>query len=577
MKPIKTLAGYYKPHIGLFVIDITCAFLYALCDLIYPYIARIIINGVSDQTVTVKMIIICGGILLGIYVIKAALNYIYDYWGHVLGTRIQADMRRDLFSHLQKLPFTYYDNNKTGVIMSRIVNDLFEVSELAHHGPEDVFLSLITLLGAFIILFRIDALLTLIIFCVLPVIVFFASKMRLKMNKTFAESRKKTADINASVETAISGIRVTRSYTADSYENEKFAVANNNLKSVRAAMYKVMAWFFCITGLGGDILYLLAITVGGIFFCRGRIDAGEFASYLLYISLFLNPIKRLINIFEQIQNGLSGLNRFCEIMSVEPEKDSENAQELVSPEGHIAFHDVSFSYNTDGTDDSKPVISNLSIDIPKGKCVALVGPSGVGKTTLCHLIPRFYETDSGTISIDGKNIKGITRRSLRQSIGIVEQDVFLFDGTVRENISYGSGDATDEQIADAAKKAGIHDYIMTLEDGYDTQVGERGVKLSGGQKQRISIARVFLKNPAILILDEATSALDNASEMLIQKSLEELSRGRTSIIVAHRLSTVKNADEIIVLTDSGVAERGSHEELIAANGLYKDLYSYQFK
>lgn len=576
MKPIKTLIGYYKPHMGLFIIDITCAFIYALCDLVYPHIARIIINGVSYKTVTPKLILICGGILLGIYIFKAALNYVYDYWGHVLGTRIQADMRRDLFSHLQKLPFSYYDENKTGVIMSRIVNDLFEVSELAHHGPEDVFLSLITLLGAFIILFRIDALLTLIIFCVLPIIVFFASRMRLKMNKVFAESRKKTADINAGVETAVSGIRVTRSYTADKHEEEKFALANNSLKSVRAAMYKVMAWFFCITGLGGDILYLLAISVGGIFFCQGRIDAGEFASYLLYISLFLNPIKKLINIFEQIQNGLSGLNRFCEVMAVEPETDRADAVELGSPEGHIQFENVSFSYNADGSEE-KPVINNLTIDIPKGKCVALVGPSGVGKTTLCHLIPRFYEINDGGIFIDGTDIRNITRRSLRKCIGIVEQDVFLFDGTIKENIAYGNESATQEQIIEAAKKAGIHDYISSLENGYETQVGERGVKLSGGQKQRISIARVFLKDPAILILDEATSALDNTSEMLIQKSLEELSLGRTSIIVAHRLSTVKNADEIIVLTDSGVAERGSHEQLISQNGIYSQLYSYQFK
>lgn len=578
MKPIRTLAGYYKPHRFLFFVDITCAFIYALCDLVYPYIARIIINGVSDHTVTIKMIIVCAAVLIGIYILKAILNYCYDYWGHVLGTRIQGDMRRDLFAHLQKLPFPYYDENKTGVIMSRIVNDLFEVSELAHHAPEDIFLSLITLLGSFIILMTINVPLTLIIFCVIPPIVFFAAKIRLRMNDVFSESRKKTADINASVETAVSGIRVTRSYTADAYEEEKFGRANENFKKVSYAKYKTMAWFFCITGFSSDILYLLAITAGGIFFCTGQINAGEFASYLLYIALFLNPIKKLISLFEQLQNGLTGLNRFCEIMSVKPETDCENAEELINPKGHIVFDDVSFSYSTDESEyDSVPVISHLSIDIPKGKRIALVGPSGVGKTTLCHLIPRFYEINSGMITIDGKDITKLTRRSLRQAIGIVEQDVFLFDGTIKENIAYGSSDVSDEQIIDAAKKSGIHDYISTLEDGYETQVGERGVKLSGGQKQRISIARVFLKNPAILILDEATSALDNASEMLVQKSLEKLSEDRTSIIVAHRLSTVKNADEIIVLTDNGVAERGSHEELLCKNGLYSELYSYQFK
>jgi ABC transporter len=575
MKLIKKFISYYKPHKKLFFIDMICALLVAICNLIYPLIAKNIINDyVPNQKLS--PLIICAAILLLIYVIKAFLNYFIQYWGHVVGVRIQGDMRVDMFKKLQKLPFSFYDENKTGAIMSRIINDLFEISELAHHGPEDLFLSVIMLLGSFIILSSINIYLTLIIFAFIPFIVFFAIRMRKSMNEAFSLGRKEIAKVNANVENSISGMRISRAYTAEAHETKKFEKANNRFKKVRGMEYRSMGLFFSGMGLFTDLLYLVVLVAGGLFFFNGTINVGEFATYILYISTFLNPINRLVSLFEQFQQGITGFVRFNEIIEQNEEPELPDAIDVPKLKGDISFNDVSFKYQNSDAKDKSLVINHLNLKIDKGKTVALVGPSGTGKTTLCHLIPRFYELDCGNIEIDGIDITKLTRQSLRKNVGIVAQDVFLFDGTIRENIAYGNLDATDQQIIEAAKLANIHDFIQTLENGYDTGVGERGVKLSGGQKQRISIARVFLKNPPILILDEATSALDNATEMQIQSSLEKLSKGRTTLIVAHRLSTIKNADEIVVLTKDGIVEQGTHDQLIANNGLYKSLYQYQF-
>lgn len=572
---IKRFASYYKPHWKLFALDMLCAFIVSLCDLFYPMIAKDIINDyVPNQNL--RLLIVWAIVLLGIYLVKAAMNFFIQYWGHIVGVRIQGDMRKEMFEHLQKLPFSYFDETKTGTIMSRIINDLMEVAELAHHGPEDLFLSVVSLIGSFIMLACINVPLTLIVFSAIPVIVFFAAKMRASMNRVFLASRVKVAEVNANVEASIAGIRVSRAYTCDEHENEKFDIANQAFQTARGQAYKVMAQFHTGMQLFMDLLYLIVLTAGGLFFFRGWIDAGEFAAYLLYINHFLKPIQRLVNIFEQIQDGMTGFMRFVEIMDVPEEAEAPDAMVVGELRGDISFHDVSFRYKEKEQADDM-IIDHLSLDISAGKTVALVGPSGGGKTTLCHLIPRFYEVNSGSITIDGIDIRNMTRYSLRQNIGMVAQDVFLFNGSIKENIAYGKLDASDEEIIEAAKRANIHDFIMSLEDGYDTNVGERGVKLSGGQKQRISIARVFLKNPPILILDEATSALDNETEMQIQHALEQLSNGRTTVVVAHRLSTIKNADEIITLTKDGIAERGTHEKLLQNDGLYAKLYQYQFK
>ena len=576
MNLVKRFISYYKPHKKLFFVDIACAFIVAVCDLFYPIIAKNITN-VYVPNKQLDMLLKWAAVMLLIYLVKAALNYVIQYWGHIVGVRIQGDMRRDMFKHLQKLPFSFFDENKTGAIMSRIINDLFEVSELAHHGPEDLFISSITLIGAFIMLAGINIYLALIVFAALPVMVFFAVKTRSEMNSAFKDARVEVGEVNANVETAIAGMRVSRSYTADAHENAKFGMANERFKKARGRSYRAMATFHSGMNFFNDMLYLLVLVAGGLFFYYGKIDTGDFLAFLLYVAIFMKPINRLVSLFEQLQEGMTGFQRFVEIMDEHEEVDDG----LIAPdglEGNIAFDDVSFRYvNSDAADEDTKVISHLSMKIDKGKTVALVGPSGGGKTTLCNLIPRFYEIDSGKITIDGIDIRDMTRYSLRKNIGIVQQDVFLFNGTIRENIAYGDLDASDNDIIEAAKKANIHDYIMTLDKGYDTNVGERGIKLSGGQKQRISIARVFLKNPSILILDEATSALDNATEMLIQQSLTELAKGRTCIVVAHRLSTIKNADEIIVLTKEGIEERGTHDELMLLNGIYAELYQYQFR
>ena len=572
---IKKFIKYYKPHMKLFLFDMFCAFLVSLCNMFYPVIAKEIINKYVPNK-ELQMIIIWCLVLLAIYLVKMVLNYIIQYWGHIVGVRMQADMRHDLFSHLERLPFTYFDENKTGTIMSRIINDLQDVTELAHHGPEDVFLSIMTLIGACVLMaVTVNPYLTIIVFSVIPVIVAYAVFTRKGMRAAWKKMREETGAINATVESSVSGIRVSKAYTATNKEIEKFDDSNKDYQKARAHAYKWMGIFGSGMGFFTDFLYLLVLFSGGLFFYYEKIDIGEFTAYILYITMIINPIRTLINIFEQIQNGLTGFQRFQEIMDIPVEVEDENAKELVDFNDKIEFKDVVFSYNKDGV--HKEVLNHVSFDVKKGETLALVGPTGAGKTTICHLLPRFYEIDGGQISIDGTDIRDLTRYSLRRHIGIVAQDVFLFSGTIYDNIIYGNFNATFEEVVEASIKANIYDFIMSLDKGFDTYVGERGVKLSGGQKQRISIARAFLKNPDILILDEATSSLDNATEMQIQKSLEDLSNGRTTIVVAHRLSTVKNSNKIIVLDKNGIEEEGTHEELIEKDGIYKNLYSYQFK
>ena len=579
MKILRKFISYYKPHKKLFIIDMICAFMVAACDLVYPMIARHITNDCIKlpYNTAIRTILIWAAALLLIYAVKALLSFVVQNWGHVMGVRMQGDMRRDMFRHLQKLPISYFDEHRTGTIMSRMVNDLMDVSELAHHGPENLFLSTIMLIGAFIILANINIYLTLIVFAVVPIIICYAIFTRKKMTEAFKRTREEMAEVNAAVETSVSGIRVTRSYTNEAAENANFDKRNARFVKARSGAFRYMGIFQSGMTFWNDLMYLVGITAGGIFYVQGAINGGDLVAFLLYITMFLKPINNFVQLFQQVQEGMTGLVRFNEVMIQEPEKDKENAIELVNPVGDIRFENVSFSYKSSNSETNKTVIDNLSLYIPHGKTVALVGPSGGGKTTLCNLIPRFYDIMQGRILIDNIDIRDLTLASLRRAVGTVAQDVFLFNGTIRENIAFGDPDASDEQIIDAAKKAGIHDYIMTMEQGYDSCVGERGLKLSGGQKQRIAIARIFLKNPAILILDEATSALDNATEMYIQESLNKLAMGRTCLIVAHRLSTVKNADEIIVLDSNGVVERGTHDALIAKGGMYSELYKYQFR
>ncbi len=563
---IKRFCSYYKPHLKWFVIDLICAFLVAVCDLVFPMLTRQIINVYIPQKL-IRLVVIWCSVLLAIYLMKMLLNYVVNYMGHVVGVRMQADMRRDIFTHLQRLPFTYFDNNKTGALMSRIVNDLQEVTELAHHGPEDLFLSVILLAGAFFLMARIHLWLALIVFASLPVLVWFAAKKRLKMSKAFTETRARVAEINAGLENSLSGIRVSKAFTNQTHEIQQFQENNQQFVNARKAAYGAMAEFSCGTNFILDFLNVVVLLAGGCFFYYGQITVGDFAAFLLFVNTFLSPVKRLVSFIEQFQDGMSGFNRFTEILQTPCEQDDATAKELCNVKGDIEFKSVCFSYNQD-----RNILKNISLRIPAGATVAFVGESGGGKTTLCHLIPRFYEVDDGEISIDGQNITTLTRESLRRNIGIVSQDVFLFTGTVYENIVYGNLSATRQQVEQAAKSAGIYDDIMALPDGFDTYVGERGVKFSGGQKQRISIARVFLKDPPILILDEATSALDNATEAYIKEALDRLCKNRTTIVVAHRLSTVEKADRIIVLTDRGIEEQGTHQQLLEKEGIYAHLY-----
>ena len=568
---LKRFVGYYKPHMRLFIFDMVAAVIVAVASLFYPSIVKSIINEyVFDETP--RRLIVWSIVLFGLYLTKAYFNYVMGYYGHVVGVRMQADMRRDLFRKYETLPFSYFDNHKTGDLISRLSNDLFDVAELAHHGPENLFLSILMLAGSFVVLMSINVTLTLIMFAVIPFIVLFTVISRKSMMKAMTQSRKEMSAINVNVENSVSGVRETKSYVAEHHEICKFNSSNKRfLKSRTEAMF-ALGFFHSIMQFLKDLLYLVIIFIGGLFLYYGKINPGEFAAFILYISMFLDPINRFVTLFEQMQEGMSGYTRFHEIMNEKSETD-DGEIELDEVSGEIVFDNVSFGYSQDDAD-QRLVISGMNLKIEAGKTLALVGPSGGGKSTICNLIPRFYNINSGKVTLDGIDIKDIKLHNLRKNIGIVSQNIFLFDGTVRENIAYGNLDATDEEIIEAAKKANIHDYINTLDKGYDTEVGERGVKLSGGQKQRIAIARVFLKNPKLLILDEATSALDNVTEMQIQASLEELSVGRTVIVVAHRLSTVKGADEIAVIDSTGIVEKGTHEELLALDGEYKKLYSY---
>lgn len=567
----KKFCSYYKPHKKLFAIDMLCALAVAVCNLFFPFITGNIISVyIPDRRL--DLVIVWCITLLVIYIIKAFFGYVIQYWGHIMGVRIQGDMRRDFFNHIEQLPFSYFDKHKTGAIMSRIVNDLFEISELAHHGPEDLFLSTVTLVGALVMISLTNVYLALIVLAIVPFMCWFAVKQRRRQKQAFAKMREETGEINAQVESSVSGIRVAKAYVATEHEKEKFEVANQNYQKARGRAYKSMGIFHSGMDLFTDILYLVALFAGGLFFYYDQIDAGSFTSYILYVSIIISPIRTLTAILESIQNGMTGFARFCEVMAAPAEVDEPNALPVDKLNGDIRFENVCFSYQTD--DSQKVVLTDVSFEVKAGQTVALVGPSGGGKTTMCHLIPRFYEVNSGKITIDGTDISQMRRQDLRRNVGIVQQDVFLFGGTIYENIAYGNFDASYDEVVQAAKRARIHDYVVSLPDGYQTEVGERGVKLSGGQKQRISIARAFLKNPPILILDEATSALDNVTEMQIQAALNELSQGRTTIVVAHRLSTVKNANKIIVVTKDGIVEQGTHAQLLEQGGIYASLYNH---
>ena len=574
MAKIRRFFKYYKPHRKLFLIDLICSFTISVCNMFYPMIARTIMNDYVPNG-NLRLLITWAIVLAAIYALKSVLTFIVGHWGHVLGGRIQGDMRRDLFRHIETLPFSYFDENQTGSIMSRILNDLFEVSELAHHGPEDMFNSFISIIGAIVMLCLINPWLGLIVLCYVPLMIIFAAKARVKMSAAFDESRKKVAELNAEIESSVSGIRVTKAYNAEKIESKKFDDVNTRFKRARSQAYRAMGGFQAGMSAFNDYLYLIALVSGGLLFFYKIISGADFTAYILYITMLLTPIRTMINLFEQIQDGLTGFNRFCTLMDTPSEYEPANPIES-DLDGDIVFEKVNFGYkSSDGK--GGEVLKDVSFTVKKGQTVALVGSSGGGKTTICHLLPRFYVCEDGKITIGGTNINDVTTTVLREKIAIVSQDVFLFSGSVRDNILYGAKDQSEAEMILAAQRANIHDYVMTLPNGYDTEVGERGVKLSGGQKQRISIARAFLKNPEILILDEATSALDNMTEMQVQKALLELSVGRTTIVVAHRLSTVKNADEILVLTDGEITERGSHEELVKTGGLYEQLYRYQFR
>ncbi len=569
---IKRFISYYKPHKKLFFCDMACALASAGLGLIFPLITKRIMDVTIPQGNANELILLAAA-LLGIYFSIALFQYFINYWGHVVGVRIEADIREDLFSHLQKLSFKYYDKNRTGQIMSKILNDLFDITELAHHGPEDIFISVVMFFGSSIILFSLEWRLTLCILVMLPIITWFAVTRRKKMRKAFSDVRVKIADVNAQVENSISGIRVVQSFTNENHEIEKFNEGNNLFKNAKKLSYNAMATFMAGMGFLTNTCNALVLIVGGFCVMYQTMNLSDLVVFLLYINIILQPIQRLTNFTQQFEQGMSGFRRFIEIMDTDIDiKDKQNAVKLDSVKGDIEFHNVSFKYT-----DEEEVLNNISLKISAGKTIAVVGPSGGGKTTLCQLIPRFYDCLEGHITLDGINIRDIKLSSLRNAIGMVQQDIFLFTGTIKENIKYGNITASDEEIISAAKKARVHDFIMSCPDGYETNIGEKGVRLSGGQKQRLSIARAFLKNPPIMILDEATSALDNQTEQEVQRSLYELSAGRTTLVIAHRLSTIKNADEIIVLTADGVAEFGTHDKLYADNGLYTKLYDAQFK
>lgn len=570
MNTFQKFIQYYKPYKKVFIFDLICAAFISLVDLAYPQILRSLTKTLflKDASTILKTLPMIGGILFICYIFQAFCKYYISCQGHIMGAQMERDMRRKLFDHYENLSFSYYDQHNTGQMMSRLVSDLFDISEAAHHGPENLFISLVKIVGSFIFLFIIQWKLAIILLVIVLLMIFFSAKQNRRMQATFLDNRRKIGDINASLQDSLSGIRIVQSFANEDIEREKFRLGNEAFLDSKRDNYHAMGSFQSGNTFFQGMMYLVTLLAGGYFIALGQMSAADLAMYALYIGIFISPIQILVELTEMIQKGMSGFIRYQAIIDIEPEiTDCVDAVDMKHPDGDICYHDVSFSY-----EDNEIVLNNIDFTIKSGKSVALVGPSGGGKTTICSLLPRFYDITDGSITIGGQNIKNIKLESLRNSIGIVQQDVYLFGASVKENIAYGKPDATFDEIVEAAKKANIHDFIMTLPDGYDTFVGERGTRLSGGQKQRISIARVFLKNPPILILDEATSALDNESEQHIQKSLDALSKNRTTITIAHRLSTIQNADEILVIDGQTIKERGTHEELITFGGLYAKYY-----
>ncbi len=572
MNTIKKFIHYYGPYKAVFFIDLICAAVISLVDLAYPQILRTMTKTLftQDKDMILHALPVIAASLFVMYIVQSLCKYYVTYQGHMMGAKMERDMRRELFDHYQELSFSYYSRNNSGQMMSKLVSDLFDISEFAHHGPENLFISLVKIVGAFIFLFFINKKLALPLILLVIVMFVFSFRQNAKMQETFMENRRKIGDVNASLQDTLSGIRVVQSFANEDIERVKFKKSTEAFLVSKRDNYHCMGSFMSSNLFFQGMMYLVTLVYGGYLIAQGEMQTADLAMYALYIGIFISPIQILVELVEMMQKGLSGFRRFLDVMETESEiRDADNAAELTDVKGHVRYDHVSFHYS----DDETPVLSDISIDIPAGKSIALVGPSGSGKTTICSLLPRFYDVTGGSITVDGKDIRGLTLKSLRSQIGMVQQDVYLFDGTIKDNIAYGKPGASDEEIIKAAKCASIHDFIMELPDKYDTYVGERGTRLSGGQKQRISIARVFLKNPPILILDEATSALDNESERWIQKSLEELSKNRTTITIAHRLSTIRDADEIIVITEEGIAERGTHAELLEKNGLYAAYYN----
>lgn len=576
MKTLKRFIHYYAPYRAIFFLDLLCATVISAIDLAYPQILRTLTNSLftkSRSTILSALIPIAIGLFL-MYVLQSLCKYYVSCQGHMMGARMERDMRQQLFDHYEQLSFSYYDQHNSGQMMSKLVSDLFDISEFAHHGPENLFISIVKIVGSFVFLFLINWRLAIPLAILVVCMFFFSLKQNRRMQQTFLENRRKIGDVNASLQDTLAGIRVVQSFANEDIERQKFYKSNHDFLKSKDDNYRCMGSFMSWNLFFQGMMYLTTLVFGGFLISNGLMNVGDLAMYALYIGIFISPIQILVELTEMMQKGLSGFRRFLDVMDTKPEiEDAKDATPLTNVQGHVSYENVSFHYS----DDDTPVLSDVSFQIEAGKSIALVGPSGSGKTTICSLLPRFYDVTEGRITIDGKDVRSLTLNSLRNQIGLVQQDVYLFCGTVRENIAYGKPDATMDEIIDAAKKANIHDFIEELPDGYDTFVGERGTRLSGGQKQRISIARVFLKNPPILILDEATSALDNESERWIQQSLEELAKNRTTITIAHRLSTIRNADEILVVADNRICERGTHDELVAKNGIYAHYYEMQFE